>query len=35
MIVCDYRNTKLAELGFHAVVGDGAREVCFERVLAQ
>jgi hypothetical protein len=26
-IACDSRNTKLPELGFHAVLGDGAREV--------
>ena len=32
---CWSRFTKLPELGFHAVVGDGAREVRFERLLAR
>ena len=30
-----FRFTKLPELGFHAVVGDGARELRFERLLAR
>ncbi len=30
------QNTKLPELGFHAVVGDGStRELRFERLLAR
>jgi hypothetical protein len=29
--VCNSKNTKLLELGFHAVVGDCVREVRFER----
>ncbi len=28
---CKYQNTKHLELRFHAVLGDGAREVRFER----
>ena len=32
---CWSRNTKLPELGFHAVVGDGTRELRFERLLAR
>ena len=31
---CWSRNTKLPELAFHAVVGDGTREVRFERLIA-
>jgi ketosteroid isomerase-like protein len=30
---CDCRNTKLCGLTFHAVLGDGAREVRLERLL--
>jgi hypothetical protein len=29
------QNTKQPELGFHAVLGDGAREVRFERLIAR
>jgi hypothetical protein len=29
------QNTKLPELGFHVVLGDGVREVNFERLLAR
>jgi hypothetical protein len=32
---CKSKNTKLPALGFHAVVGDRAREVRFERLLAR
>jgi hypothetical protein len=34
-IACWSRFTKLPELGFHAVLGGGAREVRFERLLAR
>jgi hypothetical protein len=30
---CNFRNTKLAELTFHAVLRDGTRELRFERLL--
>jgi hypothetical protein len=33
MGACNSRNTKLPELGFHIVLGDGAREVTFEWVI--
>jgi hypothetical protein len=32
---CQSQNTKLPELGFHAVLGDGARELRFERLLTR
>jgi hypothetical protein len=32
---CDSKNTKLPELGFHAVVGDDTRGLRFERLLAR
>jgi hypothetical protein len=31
VVVCNFRNTKRLELTFHAVLGDGFRELCFER----
>ena len=34
-IACWSRFTELHELSFHAVVGDGARELRFERLLAR
>jgi hypothetical protein len=34
-IACWSRNTKLPELGFHAVVGDGTRELHFERLFTR
>ena len=33
VIGCWSENIKLLELGFHAVVDDGAREVRFKRLL--
>jgi hypothetical protein len=36
MEACDSQNTKLLELGFHAVAGDGStRGLRFERLLAR
>jgi hypothetical protein len=32
-IACQSKNTKLLELSFHAVVGDGTRELRFERLV--
>jgi hypothetical protein len=32
---CNSQNTKLPELGFHAVLGDDDRELRFERLLAR
>jgi hypothetical protein len=34
-VACWSQNTKLPELGFHAVVGDSTHEVRFERLLAR
>jgi hypothetical protein len=34
-VACDSKNTKLLELGFHAIVGDGAHEVRIKWVLGQ
>jgi hypothetical protein len=34
-IACHSQNTKLPELGFHAVMGDSIREVRFERLLTR
>ena len=34
-IACWSRNTKLPELTFYAVLGDGDRELRFERLLAR
>jgi len=34
-LACWSRFTKLLELGFHAVLGDGTRELRFERLFAR
>jgi hypothetical protein len=34
-ITCNSQNTKLPELTFHAVLGDEAREIRFERLLVR
>jgi hypothetical protein len=35
VVACNSQNTKLPDLTFHAVVGDEARAVRFERLLTR
>jgi hypothetical protein len=34
-ITCNSQNTKLPELSFHVILGDGAREVRFEHLAVR
>jgi hypothetical protein len=35
LVACKSKNAKTHELTFHAVLGDGTRELRFERLLAR